>query len=96
MRDQFGLVVMGLLVVILVIGLFVMQPRRRSDDESLNPHLDDSARDALEIGHGTHLVGNPPIDVVTRDGAGTAYPGHGAERPEDPEETDVRHLGDQT
>lgn len=97
MGDQFGLVVLVLLIIVLAGGAFLMQHGRRGvANDTLNTHLDESGKAAYDVGHGNRLVGNPPIDVITRDGAGTAVPGQGALRPDDPEETDVRHLSDES
>jgi hypothetical protein len=93
MGDRVGLIVMLGVVVILVIGLLVVGPRRtragREGTESLNAHIDDTERarrDHPEGAERSHLVGNPPVDTITADGWGVARPGEGAEPEELPED----------
>jgi len=93
MGDRVGLIVMLAVVVILVIGLLIVGPRRsrsgRDGSESLNKHRDDTERarrDHPEGAERSHLVGNPPVDTITADGWGVARPGEGAEPEELPED----------
>jgi len=91
MGDRVGLIVMLAVVVILVIGLVIVGPRRagRDSSESLNKHRDDTEqarRDHPEGAERSHLVGNPPVDTITADGWGVARPGEGAEPEELPED----------
>lgn len=86
MGDRVGLIFMLGMVILLVVGLVMINPRRRSgrtggDTESLNAHPDDTAlarRDHPEGAERSHLVGNPPVDTVTTEGWGVATPGEGA------------------
>lgn len=85
MKDNLGLIVM-LVVVILFVGLLVlMRPRRRTSDdvehETLNPAVESEGGRAPFVPEGPdgdRLVGNPPIDTVDRAGSSTAVPGAGA------------------
>jgi len=93
MGDRVGLIVMLAVVVILVIGLLVVGPRRsrggRDGSESVNSHRDateQARRDHPEGAERSHLVGNPPVDTITADGWGVARPGEGAEPEELPED----------
>ncbi|WP_256794670.1 hypothetical protein [Terrabacter sp. Ter38] len=91
MGDRVGLIVMLAVVIVLVIGLLVVGPRRagRDSSESLNKHRDDTEqarRDHPEGAERSHLVGNPPVDTITPDGWGVARPGEGAEPEELPED----------
>ncbi len=87
MGENTGLFVMGGIVAVLVIGAFLMWPRGK--DKEVEPqsshHADETQLE--EVGHGEHLVGSPPIDVVSADGFGTAVPGAGA-LPEEADEGD--------
>lgn len=93
MGDNFGLVVMLVMVAILGVGLIVVGPRHlwrgRDASESLNPHLSDTERlreNHPEGAERSHLVGNPPIDTITGAGWGVARPGEGAEALDLPED----------
>ena len=92
MGDRVGLWFMLGMVILLVVGLIMVNPRRGkggdADTESLNRHLDDTLRNRTDHPEGaerSHLVGNPPVDSVTTQGWGVATPGEGAlpELPED-------------
>lgn len=93
MGDNVGLIVMLGIVVLLVVGYAMIEPRRRSKQgseipESFNKHVEETVRAREEHPEGaerSHLVGNPPIDTVTTQGWGVATPGEGAldELPED-------------
>ena len=85
MRDQVGLFVMLGVVVLFVVLLVILNPRRRTRDdgvhESVNPDTESSgegARRAPEGAAGELLVGNPPIDTIDHSDTGTAFPGTGA------------------
>jgi hypothetical protein len=93
MGDQVGLIVLFGVIVILVIGFIMVEPRRsrRGGDESdsLNSHQDETVHqreDHPEGGERSHLVGNPPIDTITPEGWGVAMPGEGAMMEDLPED----------
>ncbi len=93
MGENTGLFVMVGIIVVVLVGAFLMWPRGRDKEvEPQSPHHADETQ-VEEVGHGEHLVGSPPIDVVSADGAGTAVPGAGA-MPEDTDESDA--TGDTT
>lgn len=86
MGDQFGLIVMLGIVILLVVGLVMVTKQRsakRGGDgtESMNRHVPETVRaraDHPEGAERSHLVGNPPVDTVTTEGWGVATPGEGA------------------
>ncbi|MEO7752801.1 MAG: hypothetical protein ABIS35_05255 [Terracoccus sp.] len=88
MGENTGLFVIGGIIIIVLIGAFFMWPRGRDKEvEPQSPHHADEIQ-LEEVGHGEHLVGSPPIDVVSPEGFGTAVPGAGA-LPDEAEESDA-------
>ena len=93
MGDRVGMFFLLGIVVILVVGFIMVEPRRpgRGGDsmDSLNSHREETERarrDHPEGAERSHLVGNPPVDTITPDGWGVARPGEGAEPEELPED----------
>jgi len=85
MGDRVGLFFMLGMVVLLVVGLIMLNPRRGTKEEGLPPetlnrHVEDTAQARVDHPEGaerSHLVGNPPVDTVTTEGWGVATPGEG-------------------
>ena len=93
MGDRVGIFVLFGVIVILVIGFIMVEPRRagRKGDsmDSMNSHRDrteQERRDHPEGAERSHLVGNPPVDTISPEGWGVATPGEGAEPVELPED----------
>ena len=82
MGDRVGLFVMVGVVVLLGSILWVMRPRRRTQDsvehETLNPEVEATDGGAVEPPDPGRLVGNPPIDTLSASGEDSAVAGAGA------------------
>lgn len=88
MGDRVGLFFMLGMVILLVVGLIMLNPRRGTKDqglptETLNRHVEDTMQARVDHPEGaerSHLVGNPPVDSVTTEGWGVATPGRARSR----------------
>jgi hypothetical protein len=103
MGDRVGLFVLFGVIVILVIGFIMVEPRRarRGGDpmDSMNSHRDQTEqarRDHPEGAERSHLVGNPPVDTISTEGWGVATPGEGAMPEELPEDVHPELHEDRT
>ena len=84
MGDRVGIFVLFGVIVILVVGFIMVEPRRarRGGDsmDSLNSHRDQTEqarRDHPEGAERSHLVGNPPVDTITPGRLGCGAAGRG-------------------
>ncbi len=70
------------IVILLVMILLVMRPRGRTKDavehETLNPDVEAGDGRPVAPPDADRLVGNPPTDVLSPSGEGTAVAGAGA------------------
>jgi len=82
MGDRGGLLVMLGIVILLVMILLVMRPRRHTGDdvehETLNPEVEAADGRPVAPPDRDRLVGNPPIDTLSSSGEGSAVAGAGA------------------
>ena len=103
MGDRVGIFVLFGVIVILVVGFVMVEPRssRRGGDsmDSMNSHRDRTEQDRRDHPEGaerSHLVGNPPVDTISPEGWGVAKPGEGAEPEELPEDVHPELHQDRT